>query len=85
MADKALTFEALVQSIQDVHRSLAVQTAKAVNLSLTLRNWLIGFYISEYERGGADRATYGERLMDELAHRLSSAGLSSSEDNYTAI
>jgi len=38
---------------------------------LTLRNWLIGGYIAEYELHGADRAAYGERILLELASRLS--------------
>jgi predicted nuclease of restriction endonuclease-like (RecB) superfamily len=41
-----------------------------VNLSLTIRNWLIGFYIVEFELHGEDRAVYGQKLFDELALRL---------------
>jgi hypothetical protein len=26
-----------------------------------LRNWIIGFYIVEYEQNGKDRAEYGEK------------------------
>jgi hypothetical protein len=51
----ALTFENLVLSIHGVDRDLAAQAGRAINLSLTLRNWLIGCYISEYELRGADR------------------------------
>jgi hypothetical protein len=65
-----LTFSRLVDSIQSVHRQLAAQASKAVNMSLTLRNWLIGCYIREYEQNGADRAQYGARLLDRLADRL---------------
>ena len=35
-----------------------------------MRNWLIGAYIAEYEQHGDDRATYGTKLMPELADRL---------------
>jgi hypothetical protein len=44
----------------------AKQASKAVNISLTLRNWLIGSYISEFELRGFDRAGYGERLLASL-------------------
>src|SRR6185436_2234415 len=43
---------------------------RQVNTSLTLRNWLIGFYIVEYEQNGEDRAKYGERLIKEIANRI---------------
>jgi predicted nuclease of restriction endonuclease-like (RecB) superfamily len=45
-----------------------------VNVSLTLRNWLVGFYIVEYEQRGADRAQYGERLLEKLADALTDKG-----------
>ena len=53
------SFHDLVQAIQLAHEQLAGQAAKAVNVSLTMRNWIIGFYIREYEQKGADRAEYG--------------------------
>jgi len=40
-----------------------------------LRNWLIGYRIVEFEQQGKDRAAYGESLMDTLALRLASHGL----------
>jgi len=48
-----LTFGNLVSSINDVHLQLAAQAGRAVNISLTLRNWLIGmeyknFWFPEY-------------------------------------
>jgi hypothetical protein len=41
-----------------------------VNSALTIRNWMIGFYIVKYEQNGSDRAAFGERMMKELAKRL---------------
>ena len=49
-------FETLATTIQSVHQELSRQANKSVNISLTLRNWLIGHYISEYELRGSDRA-----------------------------
>lgn len=51
-----LTFTSLVEFIQNLHDELSAQASRAVNLSLTLRNWLIGYYIAEYEQNGMDRA-----------------------------
>lgn len=50
-----LTFERLVKAVRDVHERLRAQAGRAINVSLTLRNWLIGAYIAEYELRGADR------------------------------
>ena len=38
------------------------ETSPAINVSLTLRNWVIGYYMLKYEQRGSDRADYGERL-----------------------
>ena len=72
MADNLSRFDfaALVAAIRQVDGNLAAQAGRAVNISLTLRNWLIGAYIAEYELCGADRATYGESLLIELAEHL---------------
>ncbi len=64
------SFKKLVGFIRQVHDELAAQAGRAVNLSLTLRNWLIGCYIAEYELCGSDRASYGDSLLTELANRL---------------
>lgn len=54
---------------------MAAQATRAVNLSLTLRNWLIGHHIAEYELAGSDRAVYGDRLLLRLAQRLQTLGV----------
>jgi predicted nuclease of restriction endonuclease-like (RecB) superfamily len=75
-----MNFDLLVQSIADVHRQMQARAVKAVNVGLTLRNWLIGAYISEYELRGEDRAAYGEKLLKRLADKLLAAGLSRVEE-----
>ena len=77
--DGVLDFRMLVAAIRDVHDQLSSQAGRAVNVCLTLRNWLIGCYIAEFQLRGADRAAYGERLLSELAtvlqrQRVSGAG-----------
>jgi predicted nuclease of restriction endonuclease-like (RecB) superfamily len=71
-------FEKLVEVIRQVHEELAAQAGRAVNISLTMRNWLIGAYISEYELSGADRASYGENLLSELSQELRKHEISNS-------
>lgn len=72
MAEKEIKmdFDALVSAIRQVHEQLAVQASRAVNISLTMRNWIIGAYIAEYELNGADRAAYGEAMLAKLAGEL---------------
>lgn len=67
-------FDSLVSSIIDIHQQTQSFATKAVNVGLTLRNWLIGRQIELYERHGADRATYGDMLMDSLAKHLKKKG-----------
>jgi len=73
-------FLQLVESIQSTHRELLAQAGKAVNISLTLRNWLIGYYIAEYEQQGKDRAEYGEALLAKLSAELARLGIPRSDE-----
>jgi predicted nuclease of restriction endonuclease-like (RecB) superfamily len=49
-------------------------------VSVTLRNWIFGCYIVEYEQCGADRARYGEKLLAKLSARLVREGVSRAEE-----
>ena len=66
----SLDFQSLVAAIRHVDKDLAAQAGRAVNISLTLCNWLIGLHIAEFELRGADRASYGDRLLGELSREL---------------
>lgn len=68
-------FQGLVSGISETSRYFQQQAQKQVNVALTLRNWLIGAYLAEYEQQGQDRAEYGEKLYKNLAHRLKEANL----------
>ncbi len=68
-------FDSLVTSIVRIHQQTQDFAAKAVNVALTLRNWLYGYRIVEFEQQGKDRAAYGENLMTTLSQRLASLGL----------
>lgn len=64
-------FESLLAQISELHLRLQTYSSNAVNQALTVRNWIIGFYIVEFELEGKDRAIYGEKIIDRLAQRLS--------------
>lgn len=75
MSLRVSDFESLVRAIEAAHRQLHQQAVKAVNTALTLRNWLIGSYVQEFELEGLDRAAYGEKLIERLAMRLKECGV----------
>ena len=76
MSDKTMNFDSLVAVIEQTHKHFQQQAVKAVNVSLTVRNYLIGFYIVEFEQNGEDRAAYGEKLLQRIADRIAIGGLS---------
>ncbi len=52
------------------------QAAKSVDIALVVRNWLFGWYIVEFENGGAERAElYGKKLFKRLSEVLNQSGL----------
>lgn len=65
----------LVLAIGKANQFFRDQTQRQVNTSLTLRNWIIGFFIVEYEQNGRDRAEYGEKLIRTISERLKDAGI----------
>ena len=71
-----MNFEILVNTIQRTHNTLQQSALKSVNKHLTIRNWLVGFYIFEFEQKGEDLANYGEKLLFELAKSVNIKGLS---------
>lgn len=40
-----------------------------------MRNWLIGYYIVEFEQHGKDRAEYGTQLLKKLEERVNRKGM----------
>jgi len=69
-------FKQLITAIEQVHQRLQAQAAGAVNQALTLRNWLIGYYIIEFEQKGQERATYGQQLLEKIAGTVKINGIS---------
>lgn len=69
------TFEDLSVSILNTHLTAQQAAIRAINQMATLRNWLIGCYIVEYEQKGSDRAKYGDRLLKRLEESVNTKGL----------
>lgn len=69
------SFEELSSAILQTHKFSQASAIKAINQMVTLRNWLIGCYIVEYEQKGSDRAKYGDRLLKRLEERVKTRGL----------
>lgn len=72
---ESFSFEALTQCISTIHSALQTSAVNAVNRFATIRNWLIGRYIVEYEQYGNDRAQYGAKLLLNLVKQLNISGI----------
>lgn len=70
-----MKFEILANSIKEINDRASYVAKKAVNQSMTLRNWAIGYYIVEYEQGGSDRAEYGANLLKNLEKQIDEKGM----------
>lgn len=73
--DKEFSFDHLSDVVTQLHDSAYSATVKAINRFATVRNYVIGFYIVEYEQHGSDRAKYGDRLLKRLAERVNKRGI----------
>ncbi|WP_337395683.1 PDDEXK nuclease domain-containing protein [Prevotella sp.] len=70
------SFGDLTSIIQTTHDAALSSAVKAINRMQTMRNWLIGYYIVEYEQNGKDRAEYGAKLLKKLEERVNRKGIS---------
>ncbi len=64
----------LSEQIINVHQYFKQYAFRQINNALTLRNWMIGHYIVEFEQQGKGRAEYGEKTLKLLSEKLSEAG-----------
>ena len=74
--------ENLATTIQEMNSFFLNKVQKQVNTALTLRNWMIGYYIVEYEQSGKDRAEYGKQLYKAIADKLVKKGLKSIRERH---
>ena len=65
-----MLYNHLIDTIENTHNSLRKRAISSINQQLVIRNWLIGFYIVEFEQHGEDRAKYGTKLIESIALNL---------------
>jgi uncharacterized protein DUF1016 len=70
-----INFKNLVRLFERTQSELQQQAARSVDTSLVVRNWLFGWYISEFEQKGKERAQYASKLIKRLAGSLKAKGL----------
>jgi predicted nuclease of restriction endonuclease-like (RecB) superfamily len=70
-----MNYTHLLGQIERAQTTAQSAVARSANQFLTMRNWLIGAWIIEFEQNGEDRATYGENLLERIADDLRSRGL----------
>ena len=63
-------YKALYQDACAIIEQARKQAYHAINVSHTLRNWLLGERIAKDELDGAERAKYGKRVIASLAQDL---------------
>lgn len=76
------TLDNLTNTIEETNSYFLNKVQKQVNTALTLRNWVIGYYIVEYEQSGKDRAEYGKRLFKAIAEELFKKGIKSIRERH---
>lgn len=69
------SFNDLASIVQTTHDAAQSSAVKAINRMQTMRNWLIGYYIVEFEQHGKDRAEYGTQLLKKLEERVDRKGV----------
>jgi hypothetical protein len=74
-----MNFKQLTNIVVKTNDALSTDAVRAVNVRMTLRNWLFGFYIVQYEQNGNDRAIFGSRLLSKLATTIKIKGLTAPE------
>ncbi|MDP2888237.1 MAG: PDDEXK nuclease domain-containing protein [Bacteroidota bacterium] len=61
-----MEFNQLIEHIATVSFQLQRRALQSVDQLLVMRNWLVGFYLVEYEQAGTDRSNYGDKLLEAI-------------------
>lgn len=75
-----MNFKELIISLSKINEELREGSMRAVNTSLTIRNWFFGFYILEFEQNGRDRAEYGKALLANIAAEMKGMSIPNSDE-----
>jgi predicted nuclease of restriction endonuclease-like (RecB) superfamily len=70
-----MKFEQLVAIIEQTSKRFQKKALSSIEQLLVIRNWLIGFYLVEFEQRGEDRAKYGTLLLKSIASELKKKNL----------
>jgi len=73
-----MDFPQLTSNIMVAHSALQNNAMRAINQNITARNWLVGYWIVEFEQNGEDRAKYGDKLLVSLAKAIQIKGMGKS-------
>lgn len=73
-----MDFPQLTSNILVTHNALQNNAMRAINQNITARNWLVGYWIVEFEQNGEDRAKYGDQLLVSLAKAIQIKGMGKS-------
>jgi predicted nuclease of restriction endonuclease-like (RecB) superfamily len=65
-------FDNLYHDVCSIIEDAREQAYRAVNVSLTLRNWMLGERIAREKLDGEERAEYGKQVITNLAKELTS-------------
>ncbi|HEY5123830.1 MAG TPA: DUF1016 N-terminal domain-containing protein [Ignavibacteria bacterium] len=65
-----MKFKNLLGVIKTTQDAFLKKHNQYVNVLLSVRNWLLGYFIFEFEQKGEDRAEYGEELLIKLSKAL---------------
>ncbi|HKG08359.1 MAG TPA: PDDEXK nuclease domain-containing protein [Pedobacter sp.] len=71
MTELSGNYKKLLETISSTYSQGHFKAVQAVNASLMEAYWQIGQHIVEFEQGGAERATYGKFLINNLSSDLS--------------
>lgn len=69
-----MDYHNLVRAIGAIHSGARAAAARSVDHLLTIRNWLMGASIIQYEQDGEDRSVYGAELLPKPARSLAEEG-----------
>lgn len=75
-----MEFKDLIKTLSSINNEFREQAIRAVNVSLTLRNWFFGFYILEFEQNGNDRAEYGKALLAKISAEMKKKSIPNSDE-----
>lgn len=75
-----MEFSELILILTKINEELREESIRAVNISLTIRNWSFGFYIVEFEQNGNDKAQYGKALLASLSSEMKHRGIPGTDE-----